>query len=228
MQNKYCLPIITESWQKIVETIESNEPKYGYFEIWLDYLTNLNITELLQFINQYPGRVVLVFRRQKLEPIIMPLESRLELLKQLQNTDCLIDLAIPQQLDELEYTRDKSQQFKIIVSFHDYDKTPNKLTLDNLVKQMQDYNAYIAKIAVMCNDESDALTLLQLQQTLKRQGQKHIILGMGDAGKITRVYGTLWGNELAFVPGTMAEASDPGQFTLEQFDNIMRTLKGNN
>lgn len=228
MKDKYCLPIIASDMAEIRQLIEGNEQNYGYFEIWLDYIDVLDEQELFKIIENYASRIVLVFRRQKLEEITMPLPRRLELLEKLGDKECLIDLAIPQQIEELEYVKNNGLNLKTIISFHDYDKTPGDEELDSLIKKMNDYSAYIVKVATFCNEETDALRLLELQVRLKKQGRKHIILGMGEAGKITRVYGTLWGNALAFVPNTMDKASDPGQFTLKNFDNIIKTLQGNN
>jgi 3-dehydroquinate dehydratase type I len=78
----------------------------------------------------------------------------------------------------------------------------------------------------MCQTEQDALRLLQLLLELKAKNQRCIILGMGEHGITTRIFGTLWGNELIFAPETLAEQSAPGQLTRQQLDNITAILKG--
>jgi 3-dehydroquinate dehydratase len=71
----------------------------------------------------------------------------------------------------------------------------------------------------------DALKLLLLQQNLAVQKKKHIVLGMGEFGTITRVYGTLWGNELIYAPIVKQEASAPGQLTKKELKDIFSILK---
>jgi 3-dehydroquinate dehydratase len=68
------------------------------------------------------------------------------------------------------------------------------------------------------------LKLLLLQQNLKAQNKKHIVLGMGEFGTITRVFGTLWGNELIYAPISKGEASAPGQLTKQELENIFKDL----
>ena len=82
----------------------------------------------------------------------------------------------------------------------------------------------VYKIATKCTNETDALKLLLLQQNLKIQNKKHIVLGMGEFGTITRVYGTLWGNELIYAPQTKEEASAQGQLTKKELENIFKEL----
>jgi len=89
---------------------------------------------------------------------------------------------------------------------------------------MNKHNPDIYKIATMCTSETDALKLLLLQQNLKGQNKRHIVLGMGEFGTITRVFGTLWGNELIYAPLTQEEASAPGQLTKEELAVIFDKL----
>ena len=86
------------------------------------------------------------------------------------------------------------------------------------------YNPQIIKIATMCQSPKDGLRLLDLLISLKSEQKKYIILGMGEYGTITRVYGTLWGNEMIFAPEKEADASAPGQFTKKQYEEIFKIL----
>jgi 3-dehydroquinate dehydratase len=60
---------------------------------------------------------------------------------------------------------------------------------------------------------------------LKKENKRCIILGMGEHGMITRIFGTLWGNEMVFAPQTKSEASAPGQLTKQQLATIFATLQ---
>lgn len=223
MKDKYCLPIINPDLGEIRRKIEASEPDYGYFEIWVDYIEGFEAGSLISLIDEYPGRIVVVFRRQNLEPIKMPAEQRLKLLDSLSGKDCLVDLDITCQKEDLEYARDKD--FKKIVSYHNYEATPEDAELAKTVDTIKSYAPFILKISAMCNEASDAIRLIRVKKTFMESGEKHIILGMGKEGEITRVFGALWGNALIFIPETTNEASAPGQISREEFDKIMERVK---
>src|SRR5205823_6146188 len=123
------------------------------------------------------------------------------------------------------YLKRKRLKIKTIISYHNYKKTP--VDLVTIIKQMDEHHPSIYKIATICNNEIDALKLLLLQQNLRAQNKRHIILGMGEFGTITRVFGTLWGNEMIYAPQTEQEASAPGQLTKNQLEEIFRILNEN-
>lgn len=224
MQNKYCLPVIKTSKEEVLRAIEDNQTDYGYFEIWTDYIEDFEISFAEELIEKFPGRLVFVLRRQNLNPIKMPVDNRFKLLEALGNKDCLVDLDISCQQDDLEYA--KSKKLKTIVSYHNYEKTPSDKELFEIISKIKSYTPYIVKVSTMCSDSEDALRLFKLKSDLLQNNEKHIVLGMGKAGKITRIFGALWDNELIFIPETKDEASAPGQISREEFDKIMERING--
>lgn len=225
MQNKYCLPIIALSWDEIAQKIETNKPNYGYFELWLDYVDNLEVSAVKNLLEKYPGRIILVFRRQNLEPIKMPVEKRRSILQAAVSSDCLVDFDITCQTEDLDYAAENGIQLKKIVSFHNYNETPSDGELAEKTKQIESYGPYIIKLSTYCNSKEDALRLLELERRLAKENKQHIVLGMGENGQITRVFATLWGNALAFVPENTGEESAKGQITREKFEKIMKELE---
>lgn len=225
MQSKYCLPIIVPGLDETAQKIETNEPNYGYFEIWLDYVDNLEIAGLKNLLDKYPGRIILVFRRQNLEPIKMPAEKRRGVLQAVASSDCLVDFDITSQTEDLNYVTESGLQLKKIVSFHDYKQTPGDIELAEKIKQIETFEPHIIKLSTYCNSKEDALRLLELERQLAKENKPHIVLGMGENGQITRVFATLWGNALAFVPENTGEESAKGQITREKFEKIMKELE---
>ena len=47
---------------------------------------------------------------------------------------------------------------------------------------------------------------------------------MGEFGTITRIFGTLWGNEMIYAPKEKKNASAPGQLTKIQLETIFKEL----
>ncbi len=224
MPEKYCLPIIKSSKQDVLDTIAQNSAYYAYFEIWLDYIEAVDRDFVSGLANAYPDKLLLLFRRQLLEPIHMPLDARLDLLRGLSGSPVYVDLDVPTQQAELTIVAKEQLKLQLIASYHNYQDTPPAPELTRIADIIGTYHPTILKIATFCRHESDAIHLLELQQKLKARGQKHIIAGMGPHGDATRIFGTLWGNFLVFAPRDLSEQSAPGQFTRERLESIFRIL----
>lgn len=224
MKINYCLPIIKTKTTDILKIIRDNEKEYQYFEVWLDYIEDFNEAFLTKLTTMLQERLILLFRRKNLEPIHMNLEKRLTLISLISESEAFLDLDISQE-EELDYLFDSKLHIHLILSYHNYKETPDSQTLEEILDDMEPYNPMIYKLTTTCNEETDAVRLLQVQKLLKAENKKHIILGMGKFGTITRVFGTLWGNEMIFAPKKIEEASAEGQLTKKQLEKIFEKLK---
>lgn len=112
----------------------------------------------------------------------------------------------------------------IIMSNHDFDKTPATSELERQLTLMKTYGADIAKIAVMPNGARDVLNLLLATDNMKYKLNCPLItMAMGDLGKVTRISGEVFGSCLTF--GTVGDASAPGQIESTNLRGILDTLK---
>lgn len=112
----------------------------------------------------------------------------------------------------------------IIMSNHDFDKTPATSKLERRLTLMKTYGADIAKIAVMPNSARDVLNLLLATDNIKYKLNCPLItMAMGDLGKVTRISGEVFGSCLTF--GTVGDASAPGQIESTNLKGILDTLK---
>jgi 3-dehydroquinate dehydratase-1 len=223
--SNYCLPIQRTSTVDVLAAI-GEQSTYDFFEVWIDDVQDFDLLFLDKLVTLLGGKLVLVFRRPQLAPIRMPLAQRLRVLEHLHNTPALVDLDITSQAAELKHIVERKLSLQTIVSHHDYRHTPGDSQLQTLVRAMQAHQPGILKIATLCQTEQDALRLLQLLLKLRAGQQRFIVLGMGEAGVITRIFGTLWGNELTFAPPNLAAASAPGQLTQANTDTVLTILKG--
>lgn len=224
MKERYCLPITKPNKAEVAATIEQLKGEYGFFEVWLDYIKDFDLDFIADLIDKYPDRLILVFRRKNLEPIKMPLQQRKKVLDTATGKNCLVDLDITQ-AEELDYLKSSGKDKNLLCSYHNYEATPAYDELEKIVNDMEAYSPGIIKLSTMCNSADDALRLIKLKVRFLENERKHIVLGMGEEGKITRVFGALWGNALIFIPETQEEASAPGQITRQEFDKIMERIK---
>lgn len=220
MKDKYCLPIIKDSEAEVLSTIKAYGANYGYFEIWLDYIEDLRTEFLSTLLREYPGKLVFVFRRKNLQKTKLDLKQQSEVIKIFESQDCLVDLDVYDQKELIEKAKDLN--LKRIISYHNYKKTPDENSLEKILSDIKERDPEIIKVSTFCRSKSDALVLLKLMLELKAAGEKHIILGMGKNGLVTRLYGTLWGNELTFITERKKDASAPGQLTRAEFEKFLK------
>ncbi len=112
----------------------------------------------------------------------------------------------------------------LLLSFHDFDKTPPAQQLLDRFRQAQDLGADIAKIAVMPRQRCDVLALLQA--TLQASEALTIPvagMAMGSMGAVSRLCGGEFGSALAFAAGQQASA--PGQLPLQALRRGLSVLR---
>ncbi|MCO6430132.1 MAG: type I 3-dehydroquinate dehydratase [Deltaproteobacteria bacterium] len=222
---KFCLPLLESSKRSVFARLQDIDPAYSFYEIWLDYIADIDVKFIENISTEYPSKLIFVFRRQNLEPMHMPHEKRQALLSALDDKGAYLDLDIRTQLDELQYVKERRLNVPLISSYHNYNLTPPVSELTSIVTEMEPFSPAIYKFSTLCRDRNDALNLLSLLLRLDNEGKKHIVLGMGEHGKILRVFGALWGNEINFAPETLDKSSAPGQLSLRQLQSILRELK---
>jgi 3-dehydroquinate dehydratase-1 len=113
---------------------------------------------------------------------------------------------------------------RVILSFHDFDGTPDNEALLATVGTMIENDADIAKIACMPRDPSDVLRLLNVTLAARKRFPTVPLctMSMGGAGCITRVAGFLYGSDMAFAVGDKSSA--PGQIPLQEARQIAAAL----
>jgi len=99
----------------------------------------------------------------------------------------------------------------VIVSQHDFEGTPSRAQMVDLLVHLQDMGADIPKLAVMAHTAADALELLAATEEMSRLHAHGPVLtmAMGHAGILTRLVGEEFGSALTFC--ALDEASAPGQ-----------------
>lgn len=112
----------------------------------------------------------------------------------------------------------------VVMSNHDFDKTPAYDEIISRLKLMQDRNADIPKIAVMPTCKSDVLTLLQatLDMSEKYADRPIITMSMASNGVISRLAGEVFGSALTF--GAAKVASAPGQINANDLKSVLSIL----
>jgi len=115
----------------------------------------------------------------------------------------------------------KKNKCTVIVSYHDYEKTPVMRELEQIITWCFESGADVAKIACQAHSPEDAARLLALYSF----GRPLISIGMGDAGKITRIAAPLLGAPFTYASAEDAKKTAPGQIEADKIKAIIKMIK---
>lgn len=100
----------------------------------------------------------------------------------------------------------------VISSYHDFSGTP---CTDDIVNILGSMDGDISKGAFAVNAVGDAVRLFDAS---RRVGRRHVILGMGELGKVTRIRQRNMGNEFTFA--YVSEMTAPGQMSVSEMREL--------
>ena len=109
---------------------------------------------------------------------------------------------------------------KVIVSYHNYKKTPSKEELEHIVEWCKSCSTDIIKIACRSRSDKDNARLLGLLDS----DFKMIVIGMGAKGKITRIIAQKLGAFCTYVSFSDKTKTAPGQMTKEELERFLDGL----
>lgn len=114
----------------------------------------------------------------------------------------------------------KGCETEVIVSYHNFRKTPDRDELGDILDRCFYLGGTIAKIATMVNSREEVNRLLSLYEL---PGKK-VVIGMGGAGRITRVMAPYLGAEFTFASIAGGDETAPGQITVSQLNEIYNVI----
>jgi 3-dehydroquinate dehydratase-1 len=110
---------------------------------------------------------------------------------------------------------------EVIVSYHDFEHTPDQECLRKIVDECFAAGADIAKIACRTNSRADAARILGLLD-----GEKPVIaIGMGKLGRITRVAAPLLGSPFTYASQGEGEGTAEGQIEARTLRTILAEIE---
>lgn len=109
----------------------------------------------------------------------------------------------------------------VLLSSHDFEKTPDLQEMLTRFFVMQDLDADIMKLAVMPNSDEDVMNLLEAAVFMRDGYGKipFVVIGMGELGINTRICGGQFGSAITFAAGKNASA--PGQIGAATLKGMM-------
>lgn len=114
----------------------------------------------------------------------------------------------------------RAEGCQVIYSYHNFESTPGKEELQNILTQCFERGGDVAKIATAVRSGEDVTNLFSL---FSLPGRK-VVLGMGEQGRITRVAGPYLGGEFTFASPGDGQETAPGQLSLSQLQTIYKMI----
>lgn len=233
---KVCLPLIGGTREEILEETKNLlNVKLDLIEWRIDYYEDvenkIKVKNVLFEIREILGNIpLLVTFRSKNEGGEREISTKyyMELNKEICLTGKVdlidVELFIGDEIvnEIVEFAH--NYNVKVIISNHDFNKTPSKEEIIKRLCKMQELNGDLPKIAVMPNDTSDVLTLLcATNEMVNNYASTPIItMSMSGIGAVSRISGEIFGSSLTF--GSRKIASAPGQIEVEELNKVLQLL----
>lgn len=130
-----------------------------------------------------------------------------------------IELHAPHDLQQKLISKAHHFGKTVIVSQHDFNRTPSIEEMQEIIKQAWARGADIAKFAAQANSLADTLNLL----TVTHSASKPVcMIAMGDLGRHTRIIAPFYGSVLSY--GSIDSAVAPGQLKVDALKQMMEAL----
>jgi 3-dehydroquinate dehydratase-1 len=220
MANKVCVTIAQSSPRKVSKELQRAISDSDYVELRLDFLKPNQIPFCLTIVRKHLKRCVCTLRPTSEGGKFRGTEKeRISILK-------LIAEFEPYLLDVEYNTLKKNQELQkylktaktnVLVSWHDFEKTPNVKTLRFMLRKMSKFSNNV-KIVTTSRTISDTIRILSLYKNHAKK-IRLICFAMGDYGRMSRILCTKLGSPYTYV--SLGKPVAPGQFSLKEMKNIM-------
>ena len=218
MKYKTCVSIAEKNPKKIKHILKIALGKSEYAEVRLDFLKPSDIPNVLESIkNRLPKCVCTLRPKNEGGKFSGSEKERKSILK-------LISEYNPFLLDVEFNTLKKDQKLRqylkksktvILVSWHDFKKTPNIKKLNSTLKEMRKFSNHvkIVTVAKSINDTSNILSLYNKSSKIKL-----IAFAMGEEARFSRILCLHLGSPFTYV--SLGKAIASGQFSLNDIKSF--------
>ena len=219
MKYKTCISIGENTPEKIRSKLKVALKKSDYVEVRLDFLKKEQVPKALEIIKKDLKKIVCTLRPKTEGGKFEGNEKeRISIIKLISEYNpYLLDVeynTLKKNKELVKYL--KSTKTKLLVSWHDFKKTPKTTELQNKIKQMSKFSSNV-KIVSTAKSTDDSTRMLELYS--KRGKNNLVSFAMGDLGKISRILCLYLGSPYTYV--SLGKAVAPGQFSVDEVNKII-------
>lgn len=240
-----CTPITSGAGRKALNDIKRSCQVADCVELRMDLIGGINLAELISIVRRHSRTIkIIVTCRRKEETasvakaeqtngVVRNKKEKMALLKEAIERDAdFIDIELEEgskAINELKTLCAKKSRTQLIVSHHNFSKTPSLIELKKVFGQCASFKPAVVKIVTTARTIEDNLITLNLIAYARERSQNIISLCMGEKGVISRAIAPFMGNFLSFATLHKEGQSAPGQFTVQQmnrFKNLISAKSG--
>ena len=218
MKYKTCVSIVEKNPKKLKPILKSALSKSEYAEVRLDFIKPSEIPIVLENIKKLLSRCVCTLRpKNEGGEFTSSEKERISILKLISEYNpFLLDVEFNTlKKDQKLRTYLKKSKTNVLVSWHDFKKTPCLTTLNLKLKEMKKLSNFV-KIVTNAKSISDTSRILSLYN--KSSKTKLIAFAMGDQAKFSRILCLYLGSPFTYV--SLDKPIAPGQFSLDEIKSF--------
>lgn len=217
-----CIPIVDmENIEENVKKI-NNDPKIKFVEIRIDLIENKN--KLDDFISKIDKQIILTNRISKewWKFDWVSNDSIKEIKKYLKFAN-YVDFELIN-WEEIKNLKSELWDKNLIISYHDFSKTPSFDELKIILEKMKSYNPDVYKIALMPKIKEDIWIIYKLESYFHDnfKNKDYIFISMWEIWKETRINTAKSGALLSF--GSLDKSSAPWQIQYDKLYDLIFNL----
>jgi 3-dehydroquinate dehydratase-1 len=223
MKYKTCVSIAEKTPYKIKKTLKIALKKSDYAEVRFDFLKSEQVPEAIEMIKKDLKKIVCTLRPKTEGGKFSGKEKeRVAILKLIaEYNPFLLDVEFNTLKRNSSFRRYlKSTKTNLLVSWHDFKKTPSSTELKKKINQMSKFSSNV-KIVCTAKSIDDSNRMLELYS---KKGKNSLIsFAMGDFGRISRILCLYLGSPYTYV--SLGKAIAPGQFSVDEVKKITNLKK---
>ena len=218
MKYRTCVSIGEKNPKKVKSVLKKALSKSDYAEIRFDFLKKSDIPIVLEDIKKNLSRCICTLRPKSEGGLFVGKEDERKSILRLiaEYNPYLLDVEFNTiQKDKKLATYLKKSKSKLLISWHDFKRTPNESQLRTKFNKMKKFSD-VVKIVTVAKSVSDASRLLSLYSVKSKS--KTIAFCMGEQGKFSRILCLHLGSPFTYV--SLGKAIAPGQFSVDEIKSL--------
>ena len=224
MANKTCVTLAESSPAKLRLRLGQALKRSDYAELRFDFMAPIKVPIALDLVKKDLKRCICTLRPRKEGGKFSGGEkNRISILKLIaEYNPYLLDV----EYNTIRKSKDLRQYLKrtktsLLVSWHDFKKTPEENLLRIKLKQMSKFSRNV-KIVTSAKTIGDSMKVLSLYKNLPKD-HRLVAFAMGDSGRMSRILCTQFGSPYTYV--SLGKPVAPGQFSLDEVKSIFKLKK---
>lgn len=230
-------PLVGKTLAAILDEVAAIVPKAPDLLEWrVDFFADLADTKAVidaaLSIRQAAGGIPVLLTRRNVTEGGVPIPITEPAVVAMYSAACaarcveMIDYELSNAREDLQRLREVSAAngIAMIMSYHNFQLTPDADTLDGKFAAAERLGADVAKVAVMPSNPQDVLALLAATDRARQALNIPLIsMSMGGLGSLSRIMGWVYGSAASFAVGKSSSA--PGQLSIEELRAVLPTIR---